>query len=55
MKRKKTINTKKLWDQLCDSVAKKRNPLEGMTKEEAIEAIRKVREKLWEDKLAARH
>jgi len=26
-----------------------------MTKEEAIEAIRKVREKLWEEKLAARH
>jgi hypothetical protein len=48
------IKTKKLWDNLCDSVSTKRNPLEGMTKEEAIEAIRKVREQLWEEKFAAR-
>jgi hypothetical protein len=54
MKRKTTTDAKRLWDQLCTSVSKKR-PLEGMTKEEAIEAIRKVREKLREDKLAARH
>jgi hypothetical protein len=55
MKTKKdAIQAKKLWDKLCDSVATKRNPLEEMTKEEAIEEIRKVREKLWEEKFAAR-
>lgn len=36
----------RLWKELRESVAKKRNPFEGMTKDEAIEAIRKVREKL---------
>jgi hypothetical protein len=55
MMKTKKAEAKKLWDQLCDSVSKKQNPLAGMTKEEAIEAIRKVREKLWEKKFAARH
>jgi len=54
MKTKEVVNAKILWDKLCDSVSKKRNPLEGMTKEKAIEAIRKVREKLWAEKFAAR-
>ena len=52
---KKTKLTKRLWLDLCKSVSKKRNPLAGMTKQEAIEAIRKVREEIWEEKLAARH
>jgi len=52
--KKDVIKTKTLWDKLCNSVSKKHNPLEGMTKEEAIEEIRKVREKLWEKKFAAR-
>lgn len=31
------------------------SPFKGMTTEEAINKIRKVREKLWEEKLALRH
>ncbi len=54
MKTKDIKETKRLWKELCESVSKKRSPFEGMTKEEAIEAIRKVREKLWEEKFAAR-
>ncbi|MFZ2356795.1 MAG: hypothetical protein WAW67_03105 [Candidatus Omnitrophota bacterium] len=53
MKNKDVKKTKRLWLELCESVSKKRNPLAGMTKQEAIEAIRKVREKLWEEKFAA--
>lgn len=53
MKTKDVKKTKRLWLELCESVSKKRNPLAGMTKQEAIEAIRKVREKLWEEKFAA--
>ncbi len=52
MKDKDVEKTKRLWLELCESVSKKRNPLAGMTKHEAIEAIRKVREKLWEEKFA---
>jgi hypothetical protein len=54
MKNKDIKEAKRLWDELCKSVSKKHNPFAGMTKEEAIEAIRKVREKLWEEKFAAR-
>ena len=54
MKAKEIKETKRLWAELCKSVAKKRNPFAEMTKDEAIEAIRKVREKLWEEKFAAR-
>ena len=52
---KKAKITKKLWDDLRKSISKKHNPLKGMTKQQAIEAIRKVREEIWEEKLAARH
>jgi len=35
-------------------VSQTRSPFTGMSKDEAIEKIRKVREKLWEEKLASR-
>ncbi len=35
-------------------VSQTRSPFAGMSKKEAIEEMRKVREKLWEEKLAAR-
>lgn len=54
MKTKNAKEAKKHWDDLCKSVAKKSSPFAGMSKEQAIEAMRKVREKLWEAKLAAR-
>lgn len=45
---------RKQWKDLCKSISGKHNPFAGMTKQEAIDAIRKVREKLWEKKLAHR-
>jgi len=54
MKTKNAKEAKKHWEDLCKSVAKKSSPFAGMTKDEAIEAMRKVREKLWEAKLAGR-
>jgi len=52
---KKAKLAKKLWSELRESVSKKHNPFAGMTKQQAIEEIRKTREKLWEEKLALRH
>jgi len=43
-----------MWEDLCKSVSKKHNPFAEMSKHGAIEAIRKVREKLWEEKFAHR-
>jgi hypothetical protein len=54
MKNKDIKEAKKLWNELCESVSKKHNPFAGKTKKEAIEEIRKVREKLWEKKFASR-
>ncbi|GBE32245.1 hypothetical protein BMS3Bbin05_01154 [bacterium BMS3Bbin05] len=53
MKTKKE-NVKKLWNELCESVAGKPSPFEGMTEEEVIKQLRKTRKKLWEKKLALR-
>ncbi|MBU2436623.1 MAG: hypothetical protein KKE55_02875 [Candidatus Omnitrophica bacterium] len=35
-------------------VTQRRSPFAGMTEEQAIEKMRQVREKLWEEKFAAR-
>jgi len=35
-------------------VSQTRSPFAGMSKDEAIEKMRKVREELWEEKLASR-
>ena len=53
MKTKKA-EAKKLWNELCESVAKKPSPFAGMSEEEAIKQLRKTRKKLWEKKLALR-
>lgn len=45
----------RLWNELRENVMKKRSPFEGMTKKEAIDAVHKVREELWEEKIASRH
>ncbi len=55
MKNKKAKDAKKLLEELRQSIAKKPNPFAGMTKEQVIKHMRKIREKLWEEKLAARH
>lgn len=46
---------KKHLAKIRELVAQTRSPFAGMTKDEAIEKMRKIREKLWEEKLAARH
>lgn len=53
MKTKKKM-AKKLLEELRQSIAKKPSPFAGMTKEQVIEHLRKIREELWEEKLAAR-
>lgn len=45
---------KKHFQRIRELVAQKPSPFAGMTKDEAIEEIRKVRQKLWEKKLATR-
>ena len=55
MKNKNIKEMKMLWRKLCESVSKKHDPFTGMTKQEAIDEIRKVRDKLWEEKFAVRH
>lgn len=47
-------NAKKHFEKIRELVSKKPSPFEGMTKDEAIEKIREVREKLWEKKFATR-
>ena len=54
MKTKNAKEAKMLWDNLCKSVSKKPSPFAGMTEEEVIKHLRKIREELWEKKLAAR-
>lgn len=54
MKNKDIKEAKKLWNELCESVSKRPSPLAGMTEEEAIKYLRKIRKKLWEKKLATR-
>lgn len=44
----------KHWEKLCHLVSQTRSPFKDMTEEEVIEAIRKVREKLWEEKIGSR-
>ena len=43
---------KKRLQRLRESITKKPSPFKGMTLEQAIKKMRKVREKLWEEKFA---
>ena len=53
MKNKKT-EAKKLLHELRESISKRPSPFTGMSEEEAIKHLRKIRKKLWESKFAAR-
>jgi hypothetical protein len=53
MKAKKT-DVKKLFEDLQKTIAERPSPFAGMSEEETIEQLRKVRKTLWEKKLAAR-
>jgi len=50
----RTERAQKHFKKIRDLVAQKPSPFKGMTKDEAIEEIRKVREELWEKKLVTR-
>jgi len=54
MKNKRIDEAKKLLKNLRESISKRRSPFAGMREAEVIEHLRKTREKLWEEKLAAR-
>lgn len=54
MKKKDVKEAKKLWKELRKSVSKRPSPFAGMSEEEVIKHLRKIRQKLWEKKLAAR-
>jgi len=43
---------RKHFEILCELASKGKQPLAGMTKEQAIKAIRKTRKELWEKKIA---
>jgi len=45
---------KKHFEILCELSSKGKQPLAGMTKEQAIKAIRKTRKELWDKKIAVR-
>jgi len=44
---------KKHLAKIREIVSQTRSPFAGMSKDEAIEKMRKVREQLWEEKLAS--
>lgn len=52
--RKEAIEAKRGFDKIRRLMSKVRSPYRGMSKQEIIDQIRKTREKLWEEKLAAR-
>lgn len=53
MKTKNVKEAKILWNDLRKSISKKPSPFAGMNEEEVIKHLRKIREELWEKKLAA--
>lgn len=52
--KKEAIEAKKGFEKIRQLMSKVRSPYRGMTKQEIIDQIRKTREKLWGEKLAAR-
>ena len=54
MKKGKAKEAIKHIERIQQLMSKTRSRYAGLTKQEAIEKMRKVREKLWEEKFAAR-
>lgn len=50
----KKTEAKRLWDELRKSISQRPSPFAGMSEEEVIKHLRKIRKELWEKKLAAR-
>ncbi len=55
MKKRNIKEAKKHLAKIREIVSQSHSPFAGMSKDEAIEKMRKIREELWEEKLAARH
>jgi hypothetical protein len=55
MKKPNIEKAKKHLAKIRELMSQAPSPFAGMTKDEAIEKMRKIREALWEEKLAARH
>ena len=57
MKTKKTDpqKAKKHLEKLREMIARDPSPIFKMSKEEVIKQLRKTREEIWKEKLAARH
>ena len=53
-KNKKVKEGKRLLAKARALMANRASPYEGMTKDKAIEEMRKIRERLWEEKFATR-
>lgn len=51
--KKDILGAKRRIEKIRRLMSKVSSPYRGMTKQEIIEGIRKTREKLWEEKLAA--
>jgi hypothetical protein len=54
MMKTKKAEAKKLLHELRESISKRPSPFAGMSEEEVIKHLRKIRKELWEKKLAAR-
>ena len=54
MREDKTNEAKRHLSKLRQLVSQTHSPFAGMSEEEAIEKMRKVREEMWEAKVAAR-
>lgn len=50
----KKTEAKRLLEELRESISRKPSPFAGMSEEDVIKHLRKVRKELWEKKLAAR-
>ena len=54
MTKDRAQEAKKHLDRVRDLMSKRKSPYDGMTKDEAVDAMRKIREQLWEEKFARR-
>lgn len=54
MKNRKIKEAKQILHKLRESIARRQSPFAGMSEEAVIQRLRKTRERLWEEKLAAR-
>ena len=55
MKKPDPKRAKQHLDKLREIIAQNPPPIYQLTKDEIIEKLRKTREEIWEEKLAARH